>query len=48
MATSVKGVYAAGDIVLKPLKQVVTAAADGATAIYAIQAYLTEQAACKL
>ena len=46
MATSVKGVYAAGDIAQKPLKQVITAAADGATAIYAIQAYLTEQAAC--
>lgn len=43
MATSIKGVYAAGDIAMKPLRQVVTAAADGATAIYAIQNYLTEQ-----
>lgn len=43
MATSIKGVYAAGDIALKPLRQVVTAAADGATAIYTIQNYLTEQ-----
>ncbi len=43
MATSVKGVYAAGDIALKPLRQVVTAAADGATAIYSIQNYLMEQ-----
>ncbi len=43
MGTSVKGVYAAGDITLKPLRQVVTAAADGATAIYSIQNYLMEQ-----
>lgn len=43
METSIKGVYAAGDIALKPLRQVVTAAADGATAIYSIQNYLMEQ-----
>jgi thioredoxin reductase (NADPH) len=36
-------VYAAGDIALKPLRQLVTAAADGATAIYSIQNYLMEQ-----
>jgi thioredoxin reductase (NADPH) len=41
--TSVPGVFAAGDIVAKPLRQVVTAAADGAVAIYSAQAYLYEK-----
>ena len=43
MKTSLPGVYAAGDIVAKPLRQVVTAAADGAIAIYSAQAYLHEK-----
>ncbi len=43
MRTNLPGVFAAGDIVAKPLRQVVTAAADGATAIYSAQAYLREQ-----
>ena len=43
MRTSLPGVYAAGDIVAKPLRQVVTAAADGAVAIYSAQAYLHEK-----
>jgi thioredoxin reductase (NADPH) len=42
MLTSLPGVFAAGDIVAKPLRQVVTAAADGATAIYSAQAFLRE------
>jgi thioredoxin reductase (NADPH) len=42
MRTSLPGVFAAGDIVAKPLRQVVTAAADGATAIYSAQAFLRE------
>lgn len=43
MRTSLAGVYAAGDIIVKPLRQVVTAAADGATAIYTAQTYLMEK-----
>ncbi len=43
MRTNLPGVFAAGDIVAKPLRQVVTAAADGATAIYSAQSYLREQ-----
>ena len=42
MRTNLPGVFAAGDIVAKPLRQVVTAAADGATAIYSAQAFLRE------
>ena len=40
---SLPGVYAAGDIVAKPLRQVVTAAADGATAVYSAQHDLREK-----
>lgn len=38
--TSVPGVFAAGDIRKKPLKQIITAAADGANAITAVEKYL--------
>ena len=41
--TDVPGVFAAGDLRTKHLRQVVTAAADGATAIYEIEAYLNQQ-----
>lgn len=41
--TSVPGVYAAGDVRTKPLRQIVTAVADGANAVTAIQKYLLEQ-----
>ena len=41
--TDLPGVFAAGDLRTKHLRQVVTAAADGATAIYEIEAYLNEQ-----
>lgn len=41
--TSVPGVFAAGDLRTKHLRQVVTAAADGATAIYEIEAFLNNQ-----
>ncbi|NPA94786.1 MAG: thioredoxin-disulfide reductase [Thermodesulfobacteria bacterium] len=37
MRTSVKGVYAAGDCRQKPLLQIVTAVAEGATAAYAVE-----------
>ena len=39
-AASQKGVFAAGDIRKKPLRQIVTAVADGANAITSIQEYL--------
>ncbi len=40
-ATNVPGVYAAGDIRRKALKQIITAAADGANAITAVESYLS-------
>ncbi len=42
MRTSLPGVFAAGDIIVKPVRQVVTAAADGATAVYSAQSYIRE------
>ena len=42
MRTSVKGVYAIGDCRVKPLRQVVTAAADGAIAAMDIERLLSE------
>lgn len=41
MSTNLKGVFAAGDITAKHLRQVVTAAADGAAAAEAASIYLT-------
>ncbi len=41
--TSIEGIYAAGDIRTKALRQVVTAAADGAVAVHYAQKYLMEQ-----
>lgn len=38
--TSCKGIYAAGDIRLKPMRQIITAVADGANAVNAIQGEL--------
>ncbi len=38
--TSIPGIYAAGDIRSKQLRQIVTATADGANAIYSIEKYL--------
>ena len=38
--TSMPGIFAAGDIRTKPLRQIVTAVADGATAIRSVQEYL--------
>jgi len=38
--TSVKGVFAVGDVRKKSLKQVITAAADGAIAVYAAEKYI--------
>lgn len=42
MQTSIPGVFAAGDIRHKFLRQVITAAADGATASYSAELYITE------
>jgi len=39
--TSIPGVFAAGDVRTKPLRQIVTAAADGATAAEFAQEYIT-------
>lgn len=42
-ATSLPGVFAAGDARTKQLRQIVTAAADGANAITSIERYLNQQ-----
>jgi len=42
MQTSIEGVFVAGDIKAKPLKQVITAAADGAIAAMSVARYLFE------
>lgn len=39
-ATSAKGIFAAGDVRTKPLRQVITAAADGACCVYEAEKYL--------
>lgn len=41
-ATSTPGIFAAGDIRAKALRQIITAAGDGANAIHGIQQYLLE------
>lgn len=42
--TSIPGVFAAGDVRAKQLRQVVTAVADGANAVTSVQRYLLENA----
>ncbi len=41
--TSSEGIYAAGDISTKPLRQIVTAVADGATAVQSVERYLHQR-----
>lgn len=41
--TSVPGVFAAGDIRTKPLRQIITAAADGAVCVTSAERYLAEE-----
>ena len=43
METSVEGIFAAGDVRSKYLRQVITAASDGAVAAMAASAYINEQ-----
>ena len=43
METSIEGIFAAGDVRDKYLRQVITAAGDGATAAMAASAYISEQ-----
>jgi thioredoxin reductase (NADPH) len=40
MATSAPGIFAAGDVRQKLLRQVTTAVGDGATAAFAVERYL--------
>jgi len=40
MATSAPGIFAAGDVRHKLLRQVTTAVGDGATAAFAVERYL--------
>ena len=40
--TSAPGIFAAGDVRTKPLRQIITAAADGANAITSLERYLVE------
>ena len=41
--SSIPGIYAAGDVRTKQLRQVITAAADGANAVTSIERYLNNQ-----
>ena len=41
--TSISGVYAVGDVRTKPLRQVVTAVADGAMAVHMAEKYIAEK-----
>lgn len=41
-ATSAPGIFAAGDVRTMPLRQIITAAADGANAITSVERYLVE------
>jgi len=43
METSVEGIFAAGDVLAKHLRQVITAASDGAVAAMSASAYINEQ-----
>lgn len=40
--TSAPGIFAAGDVRTKPLRQIITAAADGANAVTSVERYLIE------
>ena len=40
--TGLPGVFAVGDVRTKPLRQIITAAADGANAVTSVERYLIE------
>jgi thioredoxin reductase (NADPH) len=42
METSIDGVFAAGDVIIKQMRQICTAVGDGATALHSAQLYLEE------
>lgn len=42
-ASSLEGLYAAGDLRAKPLRQIITAASDGANAVVSVQDYLQKK-----
>ena len=42
-ATGIPGVFAAGDVRTKQLRQIVTAVADGANAVTSVQKYLLKK-----
>lgn len=42
--TNVPGVFAAGDVRTKPIRQIITAASDGATCIYSAEEYIMSNA----
>jgi thioredoxin reductase (NADPH) len=42
-ATNIAGIFAAGDVTITPLRQIITAAADGAIAAMAAYKYLKSQ-----
>lgn len=42
-ATSRKGIFAAGDIRKKPMRQIITAVADGANAVHSVQEFLNAE-----
>ena len=42
-ATSVPGIFAAGDVRTKNLRQIITAVADGANCVSSVERYLNEQ-----
>ena len=41
--TAIPGVYAVGDVRTKPVRQIVTAVADGAVAAHMVENYLSDQ-----
>lgn len=41
--TSLEGVFAVGDVRKKPLRQIITAAADGAVGVYSAEQYIVEK-----
>lgn len=43
MQTNIPGIFAAGDIIAKPLRQIITAANDGAIAAFSAYSYLKER-----